>query len=191
MCTPAIFTALSMYSTYNNIKAQNKRLQAESTLLATNAAEQSKMDLKAIKMRTTQEDVRITLEQIRRYRQGMRERGTLMARLSDAGVSGGTTIRDAIASVIQEESDIGSIETKRDWMHTQALIEQEGAIGRAKGQLSQSQNIMDSQTGGFATGLQLIGSGISGMSQGRAFENQYKTYWDKNRDTRARQPERK
>lgn len=55
MCTPAIFTALSMYSTYNNIKAQNKRLQAESTLLATNAAEQSKMDLKAIKMRTTQE----------------------------------------------------------------------------------------------------------------------------------------
>lgn len=172
MCTPATIamTTLSMATSLVGIKGKNKALTSQAQQMAAMAQKQTAVDLNTLDIRQAQEGARITLEQLRRIRQGTRERGTLQVRLADAGVAGGSTLRDVVASVIQEDQDLGSLETGRTWMEQQMNLEKQGAIARGQSQVNQAQSLLGQRTSGVSGVLQLIGAGVSGYSQGRMLE---------------------
>lgn len=172
MCTPATIamTTLSTATSLMGIKSKNKALTSQAQQMALAGAQQAQMDLDVLETRRAQEGTRITLEQLRRIRQGTRERGTLQTRLADAGVAGGSTLRDVITSVIQEDQDLGSLETGRDWMDEQITLEQRGALARGQSQINQAQGLLSQRTSGVSGVLQLIGAGVSGYAQGQMLE---------------------
>lgn len=157
----------NMGSSLTAIKSQNKALTSQAQSMADSAITQVKSDLNVLGTRKTQVSDQITLEQVRRIRQGARERGTLQTRLADAGVAGGTTIRDTVASVIQEDIDLGTLDTKRDWAIQQIELEKRGAVARGQSEINKAQSLLGQRTSGTAGVLQLIGAGISGYSQGK------------------------
>lgn len=174
----------NMATTRAQIKAQNAALSSQAQALssqaqaaASTAEAQTRSDTKILQQRGFQESARITLEQVRRYRQGARERATTVARLGDAGVAGGSTVRDAITSVIQESLDIHTLETNRTWEMEQNILEQRAAVVRGQSQinqagtlLNQAGTILDQRTSTGAGVLQMIGAGVSGYSQGKMLE---------------------
>lgn len=167
MCLPAVaIGALATVPTIIQHRAATKAAKSQAQQLSQNALVQTEFDMGALKTRTYQEDTRITLESIRRLRQGLRERGALTARLADAGVGGSSTLRDAIASVIQEEEELGTIETKRSFMRSQAYREREAIhMGYAQ-QRGQAQSVWDSRPSWVSTGLEMMGSYASGYGIG-------------------------
>ncbi len=172
MCTPATIamTTLSTATSLMGIKAKNKALSSQAQQMALAGAQQTRMDLDVLETRRAQEGTRITLEQLRRIRQGTRERGILQTRLGDAGVAGGSTLRDVVTSVIQEDQDLSSLETGRDWMDEQITLEKRGVIARGQTQINEAQGLLNQRTSGTYAVLQLIGAGVSGYSQGRMLE---------------------
>jgi hypothetical protein len=170
MCTPYVLAASSMMSTLAGIKAQNKGLTSQAAQMGAMAQRQTASDIALLQTRGFQEGARITLEQVRRFRQGVRERGTLASRLGDSGVAGGTTLRDAVASVIQEEMDVGTLETSKDWATQQNILEQRAAVYRGQSTVNQAQGMLDQRTTTGPGMLQLISAGVSGYSQGKMLE---------------------
>jgi len=139
--------------------------------MAAQAQQQLRHDQATIELRRAQESDSITLEQVRRFRQGLRERGTMVVRLGDSGVAGGSTLRDTITSVIQEESDVGTMEHRKSVGDAQLQLERRGAEVRALSQLGKSQDVY--RSGQVSTGagvLQLISAGVSGYSMGKQLE---------------------
>ena len=170
MCTPHVFAVTSMASTLMQIKSTNKGLTSQAQQLGVMAQRQTASDLALLQTRGYQEGARITLEQVRRYRQGVRERATLASRLGDSGVAGGTTLRDAVASVIQEAMDVGTLETSKDWATQQNILEQRAAVYRGQSTVNQAQGMLDQRTTTGPGMLQLISAGVSGYSQGKMLE---------------------
>lgn len=166
----ALMALMGIGSKLAEIKGNNKTLTSQAQGLATQAATQVRSDLSVLSLREQQAGSQISLEQVRRFRQGVRERGTLASRLADSGVGGGTSIRDAVASVIQEEQDVATLETNRTWMESQSALEKKAAVTRGQSAINQSQGLLDQRTTGVGGVLQLIGAGVSGYSQGTMLE---------------------
>ena len=138
--------------------------------MALQAQRQTASDLALLQTRGLQESTKITMDQVRRYRQGARERATISSRIADAGVGGGTTVRDAVASVIQQEADIGTLETSKEWSKNQNIIEQRGAVVRGQSRINEAQSLLNQRTTTGPGVLQLISAGVSGFSQGKMLE---------------------
>lgn len=162
----ALMALMGVGSKLMEIRGTNKTLTSQAQGLATQAATQVRSDLSILNLREQQTGSQISLEQVRRFRQGVRERGTLASRLADSGVGGGTSIRDAVASVIQEEQDVATLETNRTWMESQSELEKKAAVTRGQSGINQAQGLLDQRTTGTSGVLQLIGAGVSGYSQG-------------------------
>jgi len=170
MALPFLMALLSMGTTLSGIRSQNQALTSQAQQMAAGAIRQTQSDLDLLELRKSQVSTTITLEQVRRMRQGQRERSTLAARLADAGVAGGTTVRDAVASVIQEETDLATLETKKEWNVNQLLMEQREAVTRGQSQINQAQGLLSQRTQAGPGVLQLIGAGLSGYSTGKQLE---------------------
>lgn len=152
------------------IKGKNKQQTAAAQARANAAVAQTKQDLSVLTLRQKQESDKITLDQVRRYRQGMRERGSMAATLGDAGIAGGSTLRDAVTSVIQEDMDVGTLEASKGDITGQILLQKQGAIARGQSGINEAQSMLNQRTGGLAGTLQLISAGVSGYSQGKMLE---------------------
>ena len=170
MALPFLMALLSMGTTLSGIRSQNQALSSQAQQMAAGAVRQTQSDLDLLELRKSQVSTMITLEQVRRMRQGQRERSTLAARLGDAGVAGGTTVRDAVASVIQEETDLATLETKKEWNVNQLLMEQREAVTRGQSKINQAQGLLSQRTQAGPGVLQLIGAGLSGYSTGKQLE---------------------
>ena len=171
MCTASLVMAgFSMGSTLAGIQSKNKGLTTQAQQLASLASRQVRSDLDALELQRQQKSSQITLEQVRRLRQGLRERSTIASRLADSGVAGGTTVRDAVASVIQEEMDVATLETNKSWVDAQSSLEKRAAVARGQSQINQAQGLLDQRQSTGASVLQLISAGVSGYSQGAMLE---------------------
>lgn len=174
MCTPSagpILALANVASTLTAMKAQGLQTAYAAQALAQQAQQQLKVDQATIELRRAQSSDNITLEQVRRFSQGLRERGIMSARLADAGVAGGSTLRDAVTSVIQEETDVGTIERRKQIQDAQLIMERRGAEVRAESQLNKAQDIY--RSGKTPTGagvLQLLAAGVSGYATGKQLE---------------------
>jgi hypothetical protein len=170
MCTPVaagiVMGVTSMASQAMAIKSQQQSMGQEAAVNAANAVAEARATMASLQVRRKQEATRVSLDQVRRYAQGRRERSTILTRSADALGGGASTVRDMVASVIQEEIDLGTLETSKEWADNQLVQEQIGAANRAVSGISQSQAHLDSRPGGFASVLQVIGAGVSGYSQG-------------------------
>lgn len=152
------------------IGGNNKSLTSQAQQVASGAVKQTQSDLDILTTRGEQISSTITLDQIRRIKQGTRERSTLQARAADSGVAGGSSVRDTVASIIQEELDLSTLDTQRDWSLAQNELEKREAITRGQSTLNQAKSILGQRTSGVSGVLQLIGAGISGYSQGKMLE---------------------
>lgn len=170
MSVAALMMFTSLASTLAQIRGSNQAATSQAIALGEQARRQTTSDLALLQTRGYQESAKITLDQVRRYRQGLRERSTIGARLADAGVAGGTTLRDAVASVIQEESDVATMETQKDWQRQQNVMEQKAAVVRGQSRVNEAQGLLESRTQAGPGVLQLISAGISGYSQGKMLE---------------------
>ena len=173
MCTPAAGILLAVTSMAQQglaIQATNQQIGAAAQTRVTNAAAQTRADLTAIEKRKAQVSEAITLDQVRRYAQGRRERSTLAARLADAGISGGSTVRDAVASVIQEEMDVGTLEVEEQWQQEELTGREVSAVNRYKSAVNASRAEMDSQVTGLPGVLSMVSAGVSGYATGRRLQ---------------------
>ena len=166
-------TLMSVGSTLMEIKAKNKQLTNQAQATANAAVAQTSRDLSVITVRQKQESDKITLDQVRRYRQGTRERGAMSATLGDAGVAGGSTLRDAVTSIIQEDMDVGTLEASKGDTNDQLLLEKQGAIARGQSGVNSAQSMLNQRTDGTTGILQLISAGVSGYSTGKRLEPAY------------------
>lgn len=172
MCTPtaAALVALNMGSSLMGIQAKNAAASSQATAMAGVAVAQTRGTLAQINLREKQESDKVTLEQVRRMRQGIRERSTIASRAADSGIAGGSTLRDAVASVIQEEQDIATLETNKEWISQQMALEKQGAVARGQSQVNQAQGILDSRTSGLGGVLDVLSAGVSGYAMGQRLE---------------------
>lgn len=160
-----------MASTLAGIRSQSSQAAHQAAAVAAAAQQQVRSDQAIIELRRAQTSDNITLEQVRRMRQGQRERGVISARLGDAGVAGGSTLRTAVASAIQEDEDIGTLGHKGATADAQLNLERRGAEVRALSQLGKAQDIyQQGQTSVGAGVLQFISAGVSGYSTGKRLE---------------------
>ena len=170
MALPFVMALLSMGSTLAGIRSQNSALTSQAQAVASNTTRQVQSSIDLLELQKSQRSTAITLDQVRRYRQGERERSTLVSRLADSGVAGGTTVRDAVSSVIQEELDLGTLETQKQWEEAQVEQQKRSVIAEGQSQLNQAQGLLSQRTQAGPGVLQLIGAGISGYSQGKMLE---------------------
>ena len=166
----ALMTLMSVGSSLMGIRAKNKQLTSQAQAAADASVTQANRDLSVLSLRQKQESDKITLDEVRRFRQGARERGSMAAVLGDAGVAGGSTLRDAVTSFIQEDMDVGTLEASKGDINDQLLLEKQGVIARGKSGVNQAQSLLNQRTSGTAGVLQLIGAGVSGYSQGKRLE---------------------
>ena len=173
MCTAhaGVLTAVaSMGSQALQIKANNRALAAQAQSIVTGAVKQGRADIRMLNLRQTQTADAITLDQVRRYSQGRRERGTLVARVADAGVSGASSIRDVVASVIQEDMDIGTMEAQKKATIGQLNMEKLGVKAQVESQVNKARSLVNQQTTGLSSVLGIISAGVSGYATGKQLE---------------------
>lgn len=169
----ALMALTQVASTLAQIRGGTKQLTSNARALAGQVVQQTRSDIDLLQLQGYQTGAKITLDQVRRYRQGARERSTISARTADAGVGGGTTIRDAVASVIQQESDVATMETQKDWALNQNIMEQKAAVVRGQSRVNEAQSMLNQRTGTGPGVLQLISAGVSGYSAGKQLEPMY------------------
>ena len=171
MCSPtALIVGMNVGSSLMGIQGQNQAATSQAQALAGMAQAQVRSDLDILTARQTQESTRITIEQVRRMQQGVRERATIATRVADSGIGGGSTLRDAVANTIMESTDVGTLETSREWMKDQMVLEKRGAVVRGQSTMNQAQGMLDSRTSGAGGLLHLISAGVSGYAQGQRLE---------------------
>ena len=173
MCTPfaeAVMAGVSMLSTGLGQIGRTKTAYANALATAQAAKVQTEANMAAIGVRQAQESNRITVEQVRRFAQGRRERASLAARAADAGIVGGSLERDAIASLIQEEIDVGILEANKDMTLSQLEAEKQGEYMKGQSAIGQAQSEIDSVPGTASNVLELISSGVSGYMTGKSLE---------------------
>lgn len=171
MCSPtALIVGMSVGSSLMGIQGQNQAATSQAQALAGMAQAQVRSDLDILTQRTYQESAKITMEQVRRMRQAEREKAVVATRVADSGLGGGSTLRDAVALSIQEMMDVGTLETSRDWMKDQMVLEKRGAVVRGQSTMNQAQGMLDSRTSGAGGILHLISAGVSGYAQGQQLE---------------------
>ena len=178
MCTPVAlggFMALSsIMSTGMQIKGRNQQLTEAARSQAGSAVEQTQADYQQLELQRDQERTKITVEEYRRLRQGERERGMLSAKLADAGVGGGSTLRDAVASQIQQDIDMGTLENNFGSTSAEISNQKNASYYKGRAQVNDAQSKLNTRTGGAATVLSLIGAGVQGYSSGVSTFNSIK-----------------
>lgn len=173
MCTAhagTLMSVMSMGTQALQIQGANRALSTQAQALVTGAVKQGRADIRALNLRKTQTANAITLDQVRRYAQGRRERGTLVSRVADAGVSGASSVRDVVASVIQEEMDIGTMEAQKGMALGQLDMEKLGVKAQVETQVNKARSLVAQQSTGLSSVLGIISAGVSGYATGKQLE---------------------
>lgn len=175
-----ILGLLSAFGAKNSIEAQSEQMTSQALGLIQASTAQAMSDLDLLSLREAQEADAITLEQVRRTRQGTRERGALASRLADSGVTGGSTVRDAVTSVIQELTDVSTWEHRKRTMRLQSTAEKQAAITRGKTGVASGQRMLEgAKVDPLAGFISVFSAGLEGYSRGSMLQPMPTTRRDK------------
>lgn len=170
MCTAAAvggFMALSSVFTQSMaIQAQNQMLTEQAQIKAQYAVDKARADYSQLELRRQQENTRITVEQYRQMRQGLRTNAKSSVRLADAGVYGGSTLRDVVANSIETQLNEGTLENNLNMTEAEISNKELSVYNQSQSLRNEAQSSLNKRTGQTATVLGLIGTGLSAYSSG-------------------------
>jgi len=172
MGLPAIMASYKVASQGLKFKVQNELLSDKAGALGEYAVADAMAKTQRANVRLNQESKAITLEQVRRSRQGARERSSIQAAAAESGLYGGSQQRAEIASIIQEAEDISILESNRDAAIEQTEATKLGIKAEGQSRLNEAKGIAESAPTGLEMGLTLLGDGMAGYSQGERLEAQ-------------------
>lgn len=166
----AVLSIFQGVSTSLAIRGKNQQLTDQAVAEANYAVKDAEYKNQRLNVRQSQEQEGISLEQVRRARQGRRERSALGVRLSEAGVYGGSSAREEIASMIQEHEDIQILDRNKDLIAENTAASKLSVKAEGQTRLNQANATLKSRTPAGLTALSIFSSAASGYLQGQSLE---------------------
>lgn len=166
----AVLSIFQGLSTSLAISGKNEELTNQAKSEAEYAIKDAEAKNQRLNVRQLQEQEGISLEQVRRARQGRRERASLGVRLSEAGVYGGSSARAEIASMIQEHEDMQILERNKDLVEENTAASKLAVKAEGQTRLNRAGAILESRTPPGLAALSIFSSAASGYLQGQSLE---------------------
>lgn len=165
-----VLGTMSGLSTALQIGGKNEQLTNQAVAEADYAIKDAEYKNQRLNVRQSQEQESISLDQLRRARQGRRERSSLGARLSEAGIYGGSTARSEIASLIQEHEDIQILDRNKELLAENTAASKLSVKAEGETRLNRSQALLNERTSGGMAALSIFSSAASGYFQGQGLQ---------------------
>jgi hypothetical protein len=160
MCDPVVGTqiargSLNVAGEVLNQRAQRSLAEDNQEIATTNANTRIARSIS----RQFQENTRVIQEQFERKRQGVRERSKLNALIGESGVSGGSSVRQLVTSFIQEDIDLGVIDTNKEFSDDKFTQDRADIVTEAQSTIKSIRSGVDNK---FTSALKIIRAGVGG-----------------------------